>query len=134
MLIKLGVDKGLKVPHTALGILARSTQGQIKDGAKKFMRAPSLKKNSDRKTTATNRKHSNDLEACRKKCCYFFVPSLVFDTLGGGGGGGVIKIRHNLINFGSTIMVIPHTKKVNVSFRLHFELTESFGLIICYVY
>ena len=29
--------------------------------------------------------------------------------------------------FGLTIMVIPHTKKINVGFRLHFELTESFG-------
>ena len=30
-----------------------------------------------------------------------------------------------------TIIVIPHTKKVNVGFSLHFELIESFGLILC---
>ena len=30
-------------------------------------------------------------------------------------------------------MVIPHTKKVNGSFILHFEFTESFGLILLYV-
>ena len=27
-------------------------------------------------------------------------------------------------------LVIPHTKKVNVGFRLHFELTESFAFIL----
>ena len=29
-----------------------------------------------------------------------------------------------------TIMVIPHTAKVNVGLRLYFELTESFGIIL----
>ena len=33
--------------------------------------------------------------------------------------------------FQTQIMVIPHTKRVNVDFRLHFEPTESFGLILC---
>ena len=32
-----------------------------------------------------------------------------------------------MLDIGLTIMVIPHTKKVNVDYRLHFELTESFG-------
>ena len=27
---------------------------------------------SDRKATATNRMHSNDLQACGKKCCYYY--------------------------------------------------------------
>ena len=27
-------------------------------------------------------------------------------------------------------MVIPHTKKVNVSYRMYFELMESFGLVL----
>ena len=32
---------------------------------------------SDRKATATNRMHSSDLEACGKKCCYFWFHSEV---------------------------------------------------------
>ena len=32
---------------------------------------------SDRKATATNRMHSNDLETCGKKCCYFWFHSEV---------------------------------------------------------
>ena len=32
---------------------------------------------SDRKATATNQMHSNDLEACGKKCCYFWFHSEV---------------------------------------------------------
>ena len=31
----------------------------------------------DRKATATNRMHSSDLEACGKKCCYFWFHSEV---------------------------------------------------------
>ena len=30
---------------------------------------------SDRKATATNRMHCSDLEACMKKCCYFWFHS-----------------------------------------------------------
>ena len=32
---------------------------------------------SDRKATATNQVESNDLEACGKKCCYFWFHSEV---------------------------------------------------------
>ena len=32
---------------------------------------------SDRKATATNRMHSNDPEACGKKCCFFWFHSEV---------------------------------------------------------
>ena len=32
---------------------------------------------SDQKATTTNRMHSNDLEACGKKCCYFWFHSEV---------------------------------------------------------
>ena len=35
------------------------------------------KSSSDWKATATNRMHSNDLEACGEKCCYFWCPSEV---------------------------------------------------------
>ena len=33
-----------------------------------------------------------------------------------------------------TDRVIPHTKTVNVSYRMHYEFTESFGLILCDVH
>ena len=40
--------------------------------------SPSLQcTSSDRKATATNRMHSNDLEACGKKCLYFWFYSEV---------------------------------------------------------
>ena len=53
--------------------------GQIHPGrGKKGQGAPSSKtSSSDRKTTATNRMHNNDLEACGKKCCYFWFHSQV---------------------------------------------------------
>ena len=52
--------------------------GQIRPGAdpgrgKSRSRGPFLQEtsSSDQKATATNRMHSNDLEAREKKCCYF---------------------------------------------------------------
>ena len=58
--------------------------GQIRPGAdpgrgKNRSRGPLLQEtsSSDRKTKATNRMHSNDLEACWKKCCYFWFHSEV---------------------------------------------------------
>ena len=51
--------------------------GRIQGGAKIGHGGPLLQEtsSSDRKATATNRMHSNDLEACGKKCCYFLVPA-----------------------------------------------------------
>ena len=49
-------------------------QGRIQDGTKIGHRGSPSSRNfspADGKTTATNRMHSNDLEACGKKCCYF---------------------------------------------------------------
>ena len=46
-------------------------------GQNRSRMSPSLKPSSDWKATATNRKHSNDLEACGKKCCYFWSLSEV---------------------------------------------------------
>ena len=58
---------------------ARSTQGLIQGGAKIGQGGPLLQEtsSSDPKATATNRMHGNDLEVCRKKCCYFWVHSEV---------------------------------------------------------
>ena len=69
ILMKLVRDKVLMVPYKCCCFSARSPQGRIQGGAKIGHRgSPS----SDRKATATNRMHSNDLEACGKKCCYFW--------------------------------------------------------------
>ena len=58
-------------------------QGRIQGGAKIGHGGPLLQRtsSSDRKATATNRMHSSDLEACGKKCCYFWFHSEVkFDA------------------------------------------------------
>ena len=59
--------------------------GQIRPGAdpgqgqNRSQEGPLLQEtsSSDRKATATNRMHSSDLEACGKKCCYFWFHSEV---------------------------------------------------------
>ena len=40
----------------------------------------------------------------------------------------------SVINLLLDIMVLPHTKNVHVSCRMHFELAESFGLVLCDVH
>ena len=79
ILMKLGRDEVLMVPYKCCCFSARSTQGRIQGGAKIGQGGPLLKEtsSSDRKATATNRMHSNDLEACGKKCCYFWFHSEV---------------------------------------------------------
>ena len=68
-LMKRGRDEVLMVPYKRCCFSARSAEGRIQGGAKIGHRgSPS---SSDRKATATNRMHSNDLEGCGKKCCYF---------------------------------------------------------------
>ena len=47
---------------------------------------------SGRKATATNQMYSIDLEACRKKCCYFWFHSEVKFFARGRGGGSALKI------------------------------------------
>ena len=69
--IYLGERRGV---HMYWGVLARSTQGRIQGWAKIGHRGPLLQENSssDRKAAATNRMYNNHLEACGKKCFYFF--------------------------------------------------------------
>ena len=77
--MKLGWDEVLIVPYKCCCFSARSAQGRIQGGAKIRHGGPLLQESSssDRKATAINRMHSNDLEACGKKCYYFWFPSEV---------------------------------------------------------
>ena len=74
ILMKLGRDDVLIVPYKCCCFSARSAQGRIQGGAKIGLQKSS---SSDRKATATNRMHSNNLETCGKKCCYFWFHSEV---------------------------------------------------------
>ena len=79
ILMKLGRDEVLMVPYKCCCFSARSAQGRIQGGAKIGHGGPLLQEtsSSDRKATATNQMDSNDLEACGKKCCYFWFHSEV---------------------------------------------------------
>ena len=77
--MKLGRDEVLMVPYKCCCFSARSAKGRIQGGAKIGHGGSLLQEtsSSDRKATATNRMDSNDLEACGKKCCYFWFHSEV---------------------------------------------------------
>ena len=66
MFMKLGRDEVLMVLYKFCCFSARSFQGRIQGGAKIGHGGPLLQLTSasDWKATATNRRHSNDLEAC----------------------------------------------------------------------
>ena len=70
---KLGRDEVLMVHYKCCCFSARSVQGRIQGGAKIVLQRTS----SDRKATATNRMHSNDIQACGMKFCYFWFHSEV---------------------------------------------------------
>ena len=67
------------VPYKCCYFSARSAQGRIQGGAKIGHGGPLFQQtsSSDQKATETNQMHSNDLEACGKKCCYFWFHSEV---------------------------------------------------------
>ena len=77
--MKLGMHEVLMVPYKCCCFSARSAQGRIQGGAKIGHGGPLPQEtsSSDQKATATNRMHSNDLEASGKKCCYFWFHSEV---------------------------------------------------------
>ena len=77
--MKLSRDEVLMVPYKCCCFSARSAQGRIQGGAKIGHGGPLLQEtsSSDRKATGTNQMDSNDLEACGKKCCYFWFLSEV---------------------------------------------------------
>ena len=66
MFTKLGKDEVFMVPYKCCCFSARSIQGWIQGGAKIGHGGPLLQRTSDSdwKATATNRMHSNHLEAC----------------------------------------------------------------------
>ena len=61
---------------TSVVVFRPDPPGRIQCGAKIRHGGPLLQESSssDRKATAINRIHSNDLEACGKKCYYFWFP------------------------------------------------------------
>ena len=73
ILMKLAKDEVLMVPYKCCCFSARSAQGLTQD--RKKTGHGGFPSSSDRKVTATNRMHSNDLEACGKKCRYFWFHS-----------------------------------------------------------
>ena len=77
--MKLGRDEVLMISYKCCCFSARYAQGRIKGGAKIGHWGPLFQESSSsyQKATATNRMHSNDLEACGKKCCYFWFHSEV---------------------------------------------------------
>ena len=77
--MKLGRDEVLNGPYKCCWFSARSAERRIQGGVKIGHGGPLLQKtsSSDRKATATNQMHDNDLEACVKKCCYFWFHSEV---------------------------------------------------------
>ena len=77
ILMKLGVHEVLMVPYKCCCFSAKSAHWRIQGGAKIGHKGPLLQETSSsgQNATATNRMHSNDLEACGKKCCYFWFHS-----------------------------------------------------------
>ena len=79
ILMKLGIDEVLMVSYKCCCFSAGSTRGGSRGGTKRGHGGPLLQEtsSSDQKATATNQMHSNDLEACGMKCCYFLFHSEV---------------------------------------------------------
>ena len=79
ILMKLGRHEVLMVPYKCCCFSARSAQRWIQGGVKIGHGGTLLQEtsSSDQKATGTNRIHSNDLEACGKKCCHIWFHSEV---------------------------------------------------------
>ena len=105
MFTKLGRDEVLMVPYKCCCFSARSVQGRIQGGAKIGHGGPLLQRTSasDRKATATNRMHSSDLEACGKKCCYFWFHSKV-------------KFLTRFQHLFGLIVILPYVNAISVDF------------------
>ena len=79
MFTKLVRHEVLMAHYKCCCFLARSVQGRIQGGAKVGHGGPLLQRTSasDWKAIATNRMHSNDLEACGMLYCYIWFHSKV---------------------------------------------------------
>ena len=105
MFTKLGRHEMLMFPYNCCCFSARSPQGRIQGGAKRGQGGPLLQGTSasDWKATATNRMHSNDLEACGMLYSYFWFHSNVkFLT----------RFRHL---FG-LVVILPYFNAISVDF------------------
>ena len=105
MFTKLGRDEVLMVPYKCCCFSARSVQGRIQCGAKVGHGGPLLQRTSasDWKAIATNRIHSNYLEACGMLYSDFWFHSKVkFLT----------RFRHL---FG-LIVILPYFNAISVDF------------------
>ena len=119
MFTKLGRNEVLMSPHMHLGVSARFAQGRIQGGAKIGHRVPLLQEtsSSDRKATATNQMDSNDLEACGKKCCYFWFHSEV---------KYLIRGVNQKVFFSRSIAVLRHKTERNLCMMLQNTLFSVF--------
>ena len=85
MFTKLGRDEMLMAWHMHKDVLAifaqggrsRARQNRSRGGGGWGGSFLQITSSSDRKATATNQIHSNDLEACVMKCCCFWFHSVV---------------------------------------------------------
>ena len=117
MFTKLCRHEVLMFPYKCCCFSARSVQGRIQGGAKVGHGGPLLQRTSasDWKAIATNRMHSNDLEACGMLYCYFWFHSKVqFLT----------RFRHL---FG-LIVILPYYNAIAVAF-MQYSVKSSF--ILC---
>ena len=104
MITKLGRHEVFMVPYKCCCFSARSIQGRIKGQGRRSRGVPFLGTSaSDWKAIATNRMHSNDLEACGMLYCYFWFHSKVkFLT----------RFRHL---FG-LLVILPYFNAISVDF------------------
>ena len=108
MFTKLGRHEVLMVPYKCYCFSARSVQRRIQGGAKVGhggWGGPLLQRNSasDWKAIATNRMHSNDLEACGILYCYFWFHSEV-------------KFLTRFRRLFGLIVILPYFNAISVDF------------------
>ena len=79
MFTKLGRNEVLMVPLLFFGQICPGADPGRRQNRSQGGGGPLLQQtsSSDRKATATNRMHSNDLDPCGMKCCYFWFNSEV---------------------------------------------------------
>ena len=109
-------------PAHALRCFRQIGPGQIQGRVKLGHRgSPSSRNFFDRKATATNLMHSNDLEACGMKCCYFWFPSEV-------------KFLTRFDVF-LDLVILPYSNAISIGFLcgkvLHLHLFCVISMFLC---
>ena len=104
MFTKLGWHEMFMVSYKCCCFSARSVQGRIQGGVKigrgSLLQGTSA---SDWKATATNRMHSNDLEACGMLYCYFWFHSKV-------------KFLTRFRDLFGLVVILPYFNAISVDF------------------